>query len=115
MTYTPGRCEISLRANDLGKSAEPLLVRFEHCVERVLLCSDKLCRGFLFPQSGLEIGVGFPYFAHCGIARAGEFVLRAVHFRLGHFHFVAPSKSIEDRNTDRQINSVSLTIIPKVI
>src|SRR5438067_5631897 len=102
MTYAPARCEISLRANDFGKSAKPLLVRFEDCVERILRCSDKLCRGFLFPQSGLEIGVRFPNFAHGGIACATELVLGTVQVSLGHFHFVTTSEAVKDRHADRE-------------
>src|SRR4051812_30667432 len=100
MTYTAGRCQISLRADDLGESAESLLVRFENCVERVLRCSDKLRRGLLFAESRFEIGVRFPDFAHGGIARASELVLSGVEFGLGHFHLVTTSETVKDRHTD---------------
>src|SRR4051812_19820915 len=98
MTYTPGRCQISLCAHDLGKSAESLFVRFENCVERVLRCSDKLCRGLLFAESCFEIGVRFPDFAHGGIAGASELALSAAQLGLSHFHFVTTSEAVKDRH-----------------
>src|SRR5437879_2914651 len=114
MTYAPGRCEISLRANDLGKSAEALLVRFENCVERILRCSDKLCRVFLFTQSSLEIGVRFPDFTHGGIARASQLILGTVEFSLGHFYFVAASKTVKDRHAGSEEGTESWLVVSEI-
>src|SRR5207237_8526437 len=114
MTYAPARCEISLRANDFGKSAEALLIRFENCVERILRCSDKLCRGFLFPQSSLEIGVRFPDFTHGGIARASQLILGTVEFSLGNFHFVTARNTVKDRNPGSEEGTENLLFVVEI-
>ena len=97
MAYASRRRQISLRAYDLGISAKPVLVRFEHCVERILRCGHELGRRFLFAQSSLKIGVGFPYFARCGIARTGEFVLGCTQVGFCHVQLAIARKAVEDR------------------
>src|SRR5947208_6555554 len=114
MTYTPARCEVSLRTNDLRIGAESVLVGFQHSVERILRCGDKLCCGFLFPQSGLEIDVRFPDFAHSGIARASQLILGTVEFSLGHFHFVAASEAVKDRQVDCEKSAESWLVVSEI-
>src|SRR3954470_9457610 len=114
MTYAPRRCKISLRANDLGKGAQPLLVRFENGIERILRSGNELGRRFLLAQSGLEIGVSFPNFTHCAVARSGKLTLGAAQFGFCHVHLAIAGKAVEDRHTRSEKNSVSRSVISEI-
>src|SRR4029077_1934161 len=68
--------EIAFRTHDLGIRAQPLLVGFEHCVERALRCGHSLFGCVFFFERGSVIRVRLPHFSRSRVARSSKFVLR---------------------------------------